>query len=71
MSKHSTSIELDKHASDTNPCLGICQLDVNGYCIGCYRTDDERKKWYIETVEWRNQTLKELAVREADAFNLT
>jgi predicted Fe-S protein YdhL (DUF1289 family) len=68
MSKHSTSIESDKHASDTNPCLGICQLDAKGYCIGCYRTQDEREKWYTESVEWREQTLKELSLRETRAF---
>jgi len=68
MSKHSTSIESDKHASDTNPCLGICQSDAKGYCIGCYRTQDEREKWYTESVEWREQTLKELSLRETRAF---
>lgn len=68
MSKHSTSIESDKHASDTNPCIGICQIDAKGYCIGCYRTQDERVKWYTETVEWRENTLRELTERETRAF---
>jgi predicted Fe-S protein YdhL (DUF1289 family) len=68
MSKHSTSIESDKHASDTNPCLGICQLDAKGYCIGCYRTQEEREKWYTETIEWREDTLKALSDREDKAF---
>jgi predicted Fe-S protein YdhL (DUF1289 family) len=68
MSKHSTSTESDKHAGETNPCLGICQLDVQGYCIGCYRTQEEREKWYTESIDWREQTLKELSLRETKAF---
>lgn len=69
MSKHSTSIESDKHASDTNPCIGICQLDAKGYCIGCYRTQEEKEKWYTESIEWRNALVDELTLREAKIFD--
>ena len=27
--------------SDDNPCVGICQIDESGYCIGCGRSSDE------------------------------
>ena len=27
--------------SDDNPCVGICQIDESGYCIGCGRSADE------------------------------
>jgi uncharacterized protein len=28
-----------------SPCIGICQLDSRGYCLGCYRTGDEIARW--------------------------
>jgi predicted Fe-S protein YdhL (DUF1289 family) len=28
-----------------SPCMGICQSNVKGYCLGCMRTRDERQNW--------------------------
>ena len=28
-----------------SPCIGICQADEKGYCLGCLRTREERKIW--------------------------
>ena len=28
-----------------SPCVGICQADEKGYCLGCLRTRDERQTW--------------------------
>ncbi|RHW77616.1 DUF1289 domain-containing protein [Colwellia sp. RSH04] len=28
-----------------SPCVGICQSDDKGYCLGCMRTRDERQDW--------------------------
>jgi uncharacterized protein len=28
-----------------SPCLGICQTDPRGYCLGCLRSRDERFNW--------------------------
>lgn len=28
-----------------SPCIGICQSDDKGYCMGCFRTRDERQGW--------------------------
>lgn len=28
-----------------SPCIGICQTDEKGYCLGCLRTRDERQIW--------------------------
>jgi uncharacterized protein len=28
-----------------SPCVGICQLDPQGYCLGCFRTGDEIARW--------------------------
>lgn len=61
--------ESDKHANITNPCIGICSNDDNGYyCIGCFRSDEERMVWYSETTEWRENVLLELKKREDLAF---
>ncbi|AOM40294.1 DUF1289 domain-containing protein [Xenorhabdus hominickii] len=28
-----------------NPCQGICESDVRGFCRGCYRSREERFMW--------------------------
>lgn len=28
-----------------SPCISVCQMDENGYCIGCGRTIDEIRGW--------------------------
>jgi len=28
-----------------SPCVGVCQSDDKGYCLGCMRTREERKDW--------------------------
>ncbi len=28
-----------------SPCIGICQSDTKGFCLGCMRTRDERRNW--------------------------
>ncbi|QJR79997.1 DUF1289 domain-containing protein [Alteromonas pelagimontana] len=28
-----------------SPCIGVCQSGGRGYCIGCYRSRDERLYW--------------------------
>jgi predicted Fe-S protein YdhL (DUF1289 family) len=27
------------------PCIGICRLDADGYCVGCRRTGEEISRW--------------------------
>jgi predicted Fe-S protein YdhL (DUF1289 family) len=27
------------------PCIGICRLDAQGYCVGCRRTGEEIGRW--------------------------
>ena len=27
--------------SEDNPCVGICEIDESGYCVGCGRSADE------------------------------
>jgi uncharacterized protein len=28
-----------------SPCIGVCQSDSRGYCLGCHRSRDERFQW--------------------------
>ena len=28
-----------------SPCVGVCQSDAKGFCLGCMRTRDERRDW--------------------------
>jgi len=28
-----------------SPCIGICQSDTKGFCLGCMRTREERRNW--------------------------
>lgn len=28
-----------------SPCIGVCQAGPKGYCLGCYRSREERLYW--------------------------
>lgn len=28
-----------------NPCVNVCESDKRGYCLGCFRSRDERFNW--------------------------
>ncbi|MCL1141897.1 DUF1289 domain-containing protein [Shewanella gaetbuli] len=32
-----------------SPCIGVCQSDAKGYCLGCFRSRDERFNWMSYT----------------------
>ena len=49
-----------------NPCISICKTDpVTGFCYGCGRTNEDKKKWKSEscTEEWKQKNLKEIQER--------
>lgn len=29
-----------------SPCIGVCESGPRGYCIGCYRSREERHHWH-------------------------
>ena len=44
-----------------SPCISICRTDpVTGYCYGCARTNEEKKKWKDDesTNEWKEKNLR-------------
>ena len=49
-----------------SPCISICKTDpITGYCYGCARTIDEKKKWKNEVTsyEWKAKNLKIIITR--------
>ena len=28
-----------------SPCIGVCQSGPRGYCLGCFRSREERQHW--------------------------
>ncbi|CAM3691328.1 DUF1289 domain-containing protein [Rheinheimera salexigens] len=46
-----------------NPCIGVCQSNNRGYCIGCLRSRDERFNWHDKPVAEQARILKLLAQR--------
>ena len=50
----------------TSPCISICKTDpVTGFCYGCGRSDEDKKRWKSEDVsdEWKINNLKEIQER--------
>ena len=49
-----------------SPCISICKTDpITGYCYGCARTIDEKKKGKNEVTsyEWKAKNLKIIITR--------
>ena len=49
-----------------SPCISICKTDpVTGYCYGCGRNNEEKKKWKqeITSEEWKRKNLIEIKNR--------
>ena len=46
-----------------SPCISICKTDpVTGYCYGCARTNEEKKKWKDgdTSEEWKLENLNKI-----------
>lgn len=41
-----------------SPCVGICQSDEKGYCLGCMRTRDERQNWQALDSDKKQKVIK-------------
>ena len=59
-----------------SPCISICKIDpTTGYCYGCGRNNDEKKKWKLDetTKEWKTTNLeiikKRLSGWQLESFN--
>ena len=47
-----------------NPCLGICENGPRGYCLGCFRSRDERQYWGQLEPDVKFQIIKACAQRK-------
>ncbi len=52
----------------STPCIDICTLDIDGYCIGCFRHQDEIAAWSRLSESQRRQIMSELDDRKATWF---
>jgi len=61
--KHKGAIDQLELFDLPNPCVGICQSNNRGYCVGCLRSRDERFNWHQKPVAERAKILKLLENR--------
>ena len=47
-----------------SPCIGICQTDDKGYCLGCMRTREERQAWLSLSCADRQKVIKRCRQRK-------
>lgn len=47
-----------------SPCIGICQSDDKGLCIGCFRSRDERQTWIHLTSDDKQKVIKRCKQRK-------
>jgi len=47
-----------------SPCIGICQSDDKGQCLGCFRTREERQKWTIFNSDDKQKVIKRCLQRK-------
>ena len=48
------------------PCIGICSLDAQGFCEGCFRTGDEIARW-VSIDDAARQHLMDVILPEREA----
>jgi predicted Fe-S protein YdhL (DUF1289 family) len=46
-----------------SPCINVCSLDAQGYCVGCLRTGEEIGRWLCMSAAEQLSLLEELAER--------
>lgn len=47
-----------------SPCVGVCQSDDKGYCLGCMRTRDERLDWTTFSSDIKQKVIKRCIQRK-------
>ena len=51
-----------------SPCVGICELDTEGYCKGCLRSGDEIARWVAMDDAERQQVIEHVLTLRAKTF---
>ena len=47
-----------------SPCVGVCQSDEKGYCLGCMRTREERQSWITLNSDDKQKVIKRCQQRK-------
>jgi len=47
-----------------SPCVGVCQSDTKGYCLGCMRTREERQEWTSFNLDDKQKVIKRCVQRK-------
>ncbi len=47
-----------------SPCVGVCQSDEKGLCLGCMRNRDERLQWNSYTSDDKQKVIKRCKSRK-------
>jgi predicted Fe-S protein YdhL (DUF1289 family) len=50
-----------------SPCIGVCQSGLTGYCLGCFRSRDERLHWTKLDTSVKSKIVKACALRKKRA----
>ncbi len=50
-----------------SPCIGICSLEDDGLCGGCYRTGDEIARWQLMNDDLRLRLMEDVLPLRAEA----
>lgn len=51
----------------TSPCIGVCQSGPKGFCVGCYRSREERVHWINLEQDVQSKIIKACAARKKRA----
>lgn len=52
-----------------SPCIGVCQTGERGYCVGCFRSREERLYWLQIDDTTKRTIIKACARRKAYALH--
>ena len=51
----------------TSPCIGVCQSGPKGFCVGCFRSREERVHWINLEQDVQSKIIKACAGRKKRA----
>ena len=51
----------------TSPCIGVCQSGPKGFCVGCFRSRDERVHWVNLEQDIQSKIIKACSARKKRA----
>jgi len=51
-------------ARPPSPCINICSLDAQGFCVGCLRTGEEIGRWMLMSAAEQWQLIAHLERRK-------